>query len=146
MPVADTACAPFTDGQWLFSHNGRVVDWPESVVDVAKTLPVALPSAWAQPLVYLSGLAELAGGAALLAPMPAPWWRRAGGWFVAALLVVVFPANVQMALDSPNLLTLGRLPLQVPLVWAAVRVARQRDGAADPWPWNSTSGMGLAKR
>ncbi|WP_447002921.1 ergothioneine biosynthesis protein EgtC [Saccharothrix isguenensis] len=41
MPVADTACAPFTDGQWLFSHNGRVADWPESVVGVARTLPVS---------------------------------------------------------------------------------------------------------
>ncbi|WP_158842082.1 ergothioneine biosynthesis protein EgtC [Saccharothrix deserti] len=41
MPVVDTACAPFTDGQWLFSHNGRIADWPESVVDVAKTLPVS---------------------------------------------------------------------------------------------------------
>jgi glutamine amidotransferase len=41
MPVADVACAPFTDGQWLFSHNGRIADWPESVVDIAKTLPVS---------------------------------------------------------------------------------------------------------
>ncbi|ONI85062.1 ergothioneine biosynthesis protein EgtC [Saccharothrix sp. ALI-22-I] len=41
MPVVDTACAPFTDGQWLFSHNGRIADWPESVVDIAKTLPVS---------------------------------------------------------------------------------------------------------
>ncbi|MBY8849258.1 ergothioneine biosynthesis protein EgtC [Saccharothrix longispora] len=41
MPVADTACAPFTDGRWLFSHNGRVVDWPGSVVDLARALPTA---------------------------------------------------------------------------------------------------------
>ncbi|GGP67260.1 ergothioneine biosynthesis protein EgtC [Saccharothrix coeruleofusca] len=40
MPVVDTACAPFTDGRWLFSHNGRVVDWPSSVVDLAASLPV----------------------------------------------------------------------------------------------------------
>ncbi|WP_367128927.1 ergothioneine biosynthesis protein EgtC [Saccharothrix sp. HUAS TT1] len=40
MPVVDTACAPFTDGQWLFSHNGRVSDWPWSVADLAGTLPV----------------------------------------------------------------------------------------------------------
>ncbi|GAA1290161.1 ergothioneine biosynthesis protein EgtC [Saccharothrix xinjiangensis] len=39
MPVVDTACAPFTDGRWLFSHNGRVAGWPGSVVDVAGTLP-----------------------------------------------------------------------------------------------------------
>ncbi|MFC6088824.1 ergothioneine biosynthesis protein EgtC [Saccharothrix lopnurensis] len=39
MPVVDTACAPFTDGRWLFSHNGRVADWPGSVVDLAGALP-----------------------------------------------------------------------------------------------------------
>lgn len=41
MPIVDTACAPFTDGRWLFSHNGRIADWPESVADLAKALPVA---------------------------------------------------------------------------------------------------------
>ncbi|MDR6595023.1 glutamine amidotransferase [Saccharothrix longispora] len=41
MPVADTACAPFTDGRWLFSHNGRVAGWPGSVVDLARALPTA---------------------------------------------------------------------------------------------------------
>ncbi len=40
MPVVDPACAPFTDGTWLFSHNGRVSDWPGSVADLARTLPV----------------------------------------------------------------------------------------------------------
>ncbi|ANZ39221.1 ergothioneine biosynthesis protein EgtC [Lentzea guizhouensis] len=40
MPVVDGACAPFTDGTWLFSHNGRVSEWPESVAELAKTLPV----------------------------------------------------------------------------------------------------------
>ncbi|MBW4717621.1 ergothioneine biosynthesis protein EgtC [Saccharothrix obliqua] len=40
MPVVETACAPFTDGTWLFSHNGRVTDWPGSVADLAKSLPV----------------------------------------------------------------------------------------------------------
>ncbi|MGZ3143909.1 ergothioneine biosynthesis protein EgtC [Lentzea chajnantorensis] len=40
MPVADAACAPFTDGTWLFSHNGRVTGWPHSVEDLARTLPV----------------------------------------------------------------------------------------------------------
>lgn len=39
MPIVETACAPFTDGEWLFSHNGRVTDWPGSVADLAKTLP-----------------------------------------------------------------------------------------------------------
>ncbi|CAM2995660.1 ergothioneine biosynthesis protein EgtC [Skermania piniformis] len=28
MPVERSACAPFTDGHWAFSHNGVVPDWP----------------------------------------------------------------------------------------------------------------------
>ena len=85
-----------------------------------RIIPSSLPEGWARPLVFASGAAELAGGAGLLV---AP--TRAVGWFVAALLVAVFPANVQMAVDSPNAFTILRLPLQVPLVWAAVRVARR---------------------
>jgi dimethylhistidine N-methyltransferase/ergothioneine biosynthesis protein EgtC len=40
MPSVDTACAPFTDGSWLFSHNGKIAGWPESVTGLAERLPV----------------------------------------------------------------------------------------------------------
>jgi gamma-glutamyl hercynylcysteine S-oxide hydrolase len=40
MPVIDTACAPFTWDGWLFSHNGRVTGWPDSVAALAASLPV----------------------------------------------------------------------------------------------------------
>jgi dimethylhistidine N-methyltransferase/ergothioneine biosynthesis protein EgtC len=40
MPVMDTACAPFTEGPWLFSHNGTVAGWPDSVAGLAERLPV----------------------------------------------------------------------------------------------------------
>ncbi|TCO53436.1 ergothioneine biosynthesis protein EgtC [Actinocrispum wychmicini] len=40
MPVVETASAPFTDGRWLFSHNGVVRGWPESVESLAARLPV----------------------------------------------------------------------------------------------------------
>jgi glutamine amidotransferase len=40
MPVVSTASAPFTDGHWLFSHNGVVRGWPESVAEAAAALPV----------------------------------------------------------------------------------------------------------
>jgi glutamine amidotransferase len=40
MPVVETAAAPFTDGQWLFSHNGVVRGWPSSVASLAARLPV----------------------------------------------------------------------------------------------------------
>ena len=83
-----------------------------------RIIPRVLPSEWARPLVYASGVAELVGGALLL--------RRRGGWFVVALLVVMFPANVQMALDDPNAVTIGRLPLQAPMIWAAVPTPARR--------------------
>jgi glutamine amidotransferase len=40
MPVLETAAAPFTDGPWLFSHNGAVAGWPDSVAGLAAALPV----------------------------------------------------------------------------------------------------------
>ena len=83
--------------------------------------------------VVVSGVAEIACAAALAVPRT----RRLGGWASAALLVGVFPGNVQMALDGGARGVEGvlgsaavawlRLPLQVPLVaWAA--------GVAPPRP------------
>jgi uncharacterized membrane protein len=47
-----------------------------------------------------------------------PRTRRLGGWASVALLVGVFPANVQHALDDGGAVWL-RLPLQWPLIaWA----------------------------
>jgi gamma-glutamyl hercynylcysteine S-oxide hydrolase len=40
MPVTETACAPFTAGRWLFSHNGVVRGWPAAVAPFAARLPV----------------------------------------------------------------------------------------------------------
>lgn len=76
-------------------------------------------------LVYASGVAEIAGGAALLHPRT----RRFGMWFSIATLVAVFPANLHMALnadryDLPTAALWARLPLQVLLIawaWAAGR-------------------------
>jgi glutamine amidotransferase len=41
MPVVETAAAPFSDGRWLFSHNGVVTGWPDSVAKLAASLPTA---------------------------------------------------------------------------------------------------------
>ncbi len=92
-----------------------------------RTIPSVLPHP--RELVYLSGAAELmcAGGLVFRRT------RRVAGWATAALFVVVFPANVQMALDSAGaaparqLIAWGRLPLQVPLVLWAAQVARHAD-------------------
>lgn len=79
--------------------------------------------------VYGSGVAELGVAAALAVPAA----RRRGALAAAALFVAVFPANLQMALDSgggrPGLaanpyVAWGRLPLQIPLVLWALAVAR----------------------
>ena len=76
--------------------------------------------------VYVSGVAELAVAVAGALPRT----RRLGGLAAAALFVLVFPANVEMALDSRGGSTLGqviafgRLPLQIPLVLWAISVSR----------------------
>jgi gamma-glutamyl hercynylcysteine S-oxide hydrolase len=41
MPVTVSAAAPFAEGRWLFSHNGVVRRWPDSVAPLAARLPAA---------------------------------------------------------------------------------------------------------
>jgi len=75
-------------------------------------------------LVLLSGVAEALGGLGTLHPAT----RRAAGWWLIAVLLAVFPANVHMALHPerypgiPHAALLARLPLQlvmIALVWEA---------------------------
>ncbi|MGH9164362.1 MAG: DoxX family protein, partial [Acidimicrobiales bacterium] len=88
----------------------------------ARIVPKALGHAHAW--VYASGVVEVAAGGLLGARRT----RRLGGWLSAAVLLVIFPANVQHALDSGGLLWV-RLPLQVPSIWWALREARRPDPA-----------------
>jgi uncharacterized membrane protein len=80
-------------------------------------------------LVYASGVAEIAGAAATLHPAT----RRAGGLFLIATLLGVFPANVQMTLHPerypkiPRWALWARLPLQGVMIWW-VWLATQREG------------------
>ena len=72
-------------------------------------------------------VAEL-GTAALLA---APATRRAGGWAAAGLLTAFMPAHLHTfrvipSRPLPMAVALARLPMQVPLVLTALRVARGR--------------------
>ena len=39
--AGDAAAAPFGSGQWLFSHNGRLNEWPGGTTALAVTLPPA---------------------------------------------------------------------------------------------------------
>jgi uncharacterized membrane protein len=96
-------------------------------------MPPYLP--YPSELILVSGSAEIAGGIGLLFPPS----RRAARYGLIALLIAVFPANIQMAVngftngDSPLILALllARLPLQPLLIWlvyrsdAPVRTARR---------------------
>ncbi len=105
----------------LLAFTGTVHLVRPHVFDAA--LPDWLPGtkrAWALG----SGVAELVCGALVALPST----RRLGGRATAALFVVVFPGNVHMVRTAPTprarAVTLARLPLQVPLVAWALRVAR----------------------
>ncbi len=83
--------------------------------------------------VATSGVAELACAAGL-AYRPT---RRLTGWSCAVLFVVVFPANIMMAVnalhgDGSVLIALVRLPLQIPLVLWAVFIARNTGASRSP--------------
>lgn len=79
----------------------------------------------AEFFVFWSGILEIAAGLLMLVPRS----RRWGAALTMAILVAVYPANIQMALDGPqpgggwyagsSLMLWLRLPLQPLLVWWA---------------------------
>jgi uncharacterized membrane protein len=83
-------------------------------------------------VVLISGVLEILGAAGVLIPLT----RVAAGWGLIALLVAVFPANVQMLLNARaehasrawQLALMARLPLQPALMYwvyhAAIRYRR----------------------
>ena len=84
-------------------------------------MPEALPAHGA--LVAISGIAEILCGVGLLVERT----RRFAAWSLIALLVAVFPANINMAVNNlplggepvPAWLLWARLPLQAVLIaWA----------------------------
>ena len=88
---------------------------PQYFLDI---VPPQLPSKLF--LVYLTGLIEVVGGAAILSPKS----RKVGAYLLIFLLVFVFPANIYLYVsDTPqNLLgitktdALIRMPFQIPLI------------------------------
>jgi uncharacterized membrane protein len=82
-----------------------------------------------ETIVAVSGVAEVVAGAAVL---PAAT-RRASGWAIIALLLAVFPANIDMAVNPgrsgyriPRVLLWLRLPLQPLMMWWAWSATRSR--------------------
>ena len=93
----------------------------------ASIVPKPLP--YKRELVYASGVVEI-GCAAMLTQ---PRTRRLGGLLSFGLLLAVFPANVQMAIDgfrsssSPTWYKIGllvRLPMQLPPLSWSLKAAR----------------------
>ena len=93
-------------------------------------MPPYLP--WHQGLIVVSGIAEIAGGLAILVPK----LRPLAGWSLIVLLVAVFPANVHVALHGwegaqiPQWALWARLPLQGVLIawvyWVCIARHPQR--------------------
>ncbi len=92
-------------------------------------MPDYLP--WHLPLVYLSGAAEMMGGIGICFRMS----RRLAGWWLVAVLISVFPANLHMLINDvpingknvPMWIYWARLPLQGLLIaWVYVICVRGR--------------------
>ncbi|MEV7428702.1 MULTISPECIES: DoxX family protein [unclassified Nocardioides] len=78
-------------------------------------------------LIYASGVAELACAAGMALPAT----RKVAAYASVAVLLGVFPGNVQMAQDAMRTrntrfkaIALGRLPMQLPMIRAALKAAR----------------------
>jgi uncharacterized membrane protein len=96
----------------------------------ASLMPRAIPEEHHTHLIHASGAAELVCAVGLV---------RGTRWASAAslaTLAAVFPANIQMALDSGSgrntgvadsrALAWGRLPLQLVMAWAALQARPDR--------------------
>jgi uncharacterized membrane protein len=81
---------------------------------------------WRRELVVASGIAEIAGGVAVL-PYRTRRWAR---WWLLATLVAVYPANISMAVNSNDFPSIpapalwARLPLQLLFARTAWRGTR----------------------
>jgi len=90
-------------------------------------MPRLLPARLHRPLIYGSGAAELACAYGLVRR------TRWAGTASTAVLLAVWPANLQMALDAGSgrnpggmdsrWTAWGRMPLQLPMLWAARQAA-----------------------
>lgn len=87
---------------------------PDPFVEI---VPDVLPAK--SELVYVSGFFEILGGIGILVQRT----RKLAGWGLIALLIAVFPANINMAMNAslfpkiPELLLWLRLPLQPVLIY-----------------------------
>jgi len=102
---------------------------------IPQTYVTAVPDALGAQLalVYLSGIAQIAGG---LGTMHART-RHAAGWLLVATLIAIYPANVHMAIHPDrcpgipggSVTLVARLPLQILFIYW-VWLAALQDGSA----------------
>jgi len=83
-----------------------------------------------QEVVAISGAAEIAGAALVLHPGT----RRIGRWWLLALLVAVFPANVHMAVLPEQVRGLDMRKFPRWALWARLPL----QGVAMLWVWQAT--------
>jgi uncharacterized membrane protein len=94
-----------------------------------KIMPPYMP--FPRALIAISGFAEIAGGLGVLLPPT----RRLAGYGLMALLIAVFPTNINMALQGtesvgwnvPRGLWWARLPLQALFIWWVWFAAVQKE-------------------
>jgi gamma-glutamyl hercynylcysteine S-oxide hydrolase len=55
-PIDESYCAPFRAGRWLFSHNGKLFDWPDCVERLAPPAGLAPRSLAREPALIDSTL------------------------------------------------------------------------------------------
>ena len=91
-------------------------------------MPPSLPKH--REAVAVSGVAEILGGAAVLSART----RRVGRWWLLALLLAVFPANLHMAVNPEQVkgLDLDRVPRWA--LWARLPL----QPLAMLWVWRAT--------
>lgn len=81
---------------------------------------------WKRELVVASGVAEIAGGLAVLPERT----RRGARWWLLATLAVVYPANIHMAVNAKDFARIpepalwARLPVQFLFGWMTWRGTR----------------------
>lgn len=119
-PRRTVALARGLAGLLLGAGIGHFV-WPKPFDLI---VPPELPGS-ARAYTYVSGVAEIAVGALLMAPRT----RRRAGLAAAALFAAVYPANIHsVRLFWANAWlragAIARLPLQIPMIVAALRVWR----------------------
>jgi uncharacterized membrane protein len=88
------------------------------------------PGVPAREAVVVSGVAEILGGLAVLHPRS----RRLSRWWLLALLVAVFPANIHMAVNPEQIrgLDLNKIPRWA--LWARLPL----QPLAMLWVWRAT--------